>query len=353
MKHSLIMLGFVLAACAAPAAPTVEPTAAPTSTPTVTPWPTLLPGEPLFTLGDAPAYEHGALGDYVFTGPVIEHDGVLNLFYTNFEDPQEIGLATSTDGVMWESTPAALLSSEDFTNRGSMTDVSVASVLPLNDGTWAMYLSIWEPLRDGEGALVRATAPDIAGPWMPDAGRLLEAGSSGEWDSQQLFNPSVVKMDDGYIMFYAAIKLGQQQGIGMATSPDGTTWTKYNDPATTDAPYAESDPVLLVDPDQAWEAEGLTTPSVQRVGDHYVMLYTAVQPSGERSFGLAFSDDGITWQRHPDNPIFTPDDIPLNLFLHSATLFCPGDNCAMLIEIVDRAGGFSDLWIAPQAGALQ
>ena len=58
---------------------------------------------------------------------------------------------------------------------------------------------------------------------------------------------------------------------GMATSADGTSWTKYDDPGTTEAPFAESDPVLQPSP-PGWDAEDVKY-SVMNTDPGWEMLY--------------------------------------------------------------------------------
>jgi len=71
-------------------------------------------------------------------------------------------------------------------------------------------------------------------------------GASGEWDSQRIETPMVVKVGATYHLYYsggtaAEVAVGRYR-LGHATSPDGTTWTK--DPANPILTYhADSDPL--------------------------------------------------------------------------------------------------------------
>jgi hypothetical protein len=58
---------------------------------------------------------------------------------------------------------------------------------------------------------------------------------------------------------------------GLATSADGINWTKYDDPSTTEAPYAKSDPVLQPSP-SGWDAEDVIC-SVMKTDTGWEMLY--------------------------------------------------------------------------------
>jgi len=95
------------------------------------------------------------------------------------------------------------------------------------------------------------------------------------------------------------------------TSNDGVHWMKYNDPATTDQPYAESDPVFQPDDKGAWDGAWVHQPRVFQTADGWAMIYrgTSNNRGSNMKLGLATSTDGIHWERFAGNPIFKPSDI--------------------------------------------
>ncbi len=102
--------------------------------------------------------------------------------------------------------------------------------------------------------------------------------------------------------------------IGMAISSDGITWTKYDDPATADSPYAESDPVLQTGFGD-WRMETLRGASVRQTADGWEMFYsekgwTSGQTVNAYRIGLATSDDGIHWAKYEAFPILRSEDDP-------------------------------------------
>jgi hypothetical protein len=109
--------------------------------------------------------------------------------------------------------------------------------------------------------------------------------------------------------------------IGRATSPDGITWTKYDDPATS-GPFVHSDPILTGD--AGWKAGSVSSPSVWVTSARWVMAYAAGPNTG---VGYAVSADGIHWLKSPANPIFSPakanetDYLNLQLTGHDPTAF--------------------------------
>jgi predicted GH43/DUF377 family glycosyl hydrolase len=98
----------------------------------------------------------------------------------------------------------------------------------------------------------------------------------------------------------------------MATSSDGLTWVKYNDPATTEAPYAESDPVFTPGATGAWDASWVHQPRVFQTSNDWVMFYRGTKDKNGSimKLGLATSKDGIDWERSAENPLLKPADIP-------------------------------------------
>ncbi|UCH11387.1 MAG: T9SS type A sorting domain-containing protein, partial [Fidelibacterota bacterium] len=63
---------------------------------------------------------------------------------------------------------------------------------------------------------------------------------------------------------------------GLATSPDGIHWTKYDDPSTTTTLYVASDPVLKPSVGQ-WDGDIVMPGSVSLVGDTLHMWYTGTR----------------------------------------------------------------------------
>ena len=315
----------LLSACAAPATsvPMVVPTAIP-STPTVaatsTPVATATPA-PFFTLySDKPIVPKGQPGtwDDRFTDPgaVIYHDGMFHMFRNGFRDfpaESQVGYVTSPDGYTW-------------TKQGDdpvlkTTDVPYAKIAMYassvlwEDGCWVLYFYTWDSISfPSSGVIGRATecivSPAMA-KWSPDPEPILTPGAAGEWDQKQVLAPHVLKTDSGYIMYYSGVGASGTQQIGMATSSDGVHWMKYNDPATTDQPYAESDPVFQPDDKGAWDGAWVHQPRVFQTADGWAMIYrgTSDNRGSNMKLGLATSTDGIHWERFAGNPIFKPSDI--------------------------------------------
>lgn len=272
---------------------------------------------------------------------VLFHDGLYHMFYTAFTDiamPQAIGYATSEDGITWtryENNPIL-----EGSGNGNFDDFGVNRpvVMVEDDGTWVMYYNGNSapgvpPFGKGIG---RATAPSPTGPWTRSETPVLEAGAARRWDGAFIFPDSVLKTDEGYVMYYSATG-GSQGMVGMATSPDGITWTKYDDPATTERAFDTSDPVLPGGESGSWDGEQSWGAGVQITERGWEMTYTGgatLDGVYRAQVGYAYSDDGIHWTKYANNPIVSIDSnltLFTSLLVHDGTYYvyyglAPGNN---------------------------
>jgi predicted GH43/DUF377 family glycosyl hydrolase len=113
-------------------------------------------------------------------------------------------------------------------------------------------------------------------------------------------------------MYYSGANVSGFQQIGMAVSADGIQWTKYNDPATADAPYVESDPVLKPSDADTWDMGWVHQPRVFQTSNGWTMIYRGTKSANGNSMalGVATSTNGIQWTKSVNNPVFKPTEIP-------------------------------------------
>jgi hypothetical protein len=100
--------------------------------------------------------------------------------------------------------------------------------------------------------------------------------------------------------------------VGMATSPDGLVWTKYDDPTTTAAPYAHSDPILEVDGNGTTNYFAAWALDVAQTDQGWEMFFSTTCPESTSPgcptfIGYATSADGLHWRtyRSPEMAILT------------------------------------------------
>ena len=95
-------------------------------------------------------------------------------------------------------------------------------------------------------------------------------------------------------------------GVGvLACSTDDGAFPTADD-GTFPSSFVRHDANPILSPDIEWEGDWVHPYSVLRVGDEYWMWYGGIGGSMPNSVGLAFSDDGLSWRRYEDNPIFLP-----------------------------------------------
>lgn len=333
----------------------------PTFTPTPeieTPEPTTayLPAENIFTfVSTTPVIEHGPVGAWdstnISAGPIVFHEGQYHMLQNALTGwpPQAGGTAysISEDGYIWSRVGAESVFSAADIDGEQVPFASAAYVQP--DGTWVLYFNTWPLNRTSyRPSIYRATAPDPTGPWSIDADPVLERGPRGSWDSNGVEAPTVLQTDDGFVMYYAGNNLATKM-IGVATSTDGITWEKHNDPATDDEKFAESDPVFMPNEDNtAWDSGSIMNVDVIQTEDGWVMAYNS-RSSGGQATGYALSENGFNWQRSAA-PIINPAEITGGRGSYGPTIRFIDGTYHLFVEIV--VNGKSSVYLATHEGSL-
>ncbi len=261
---------------------------------------------PALTIGDEGAWD----SDYVAVGDVIEYDGVYHMFYNGstkkFIDPIAIGHATSPDGITWTKDAAnPLIVGADVDTMNPYASVAASAVIVVGD-TWMLYFTLFPATGTySHSAIWRATAATPDGPWTVDDAPALDVGGSRRWDNRWVIGPVVLAAGDGYRMYFGG---GDTRGTlyGLATSPDGATWQRYDDPATTERAFAESDAIFQPGDADAWD-HFLTNFDVWQAGGGWHMLYQGADGTQFTGYGYATSPDGITWTRYAGNPLWSEE----------------------------------------------
>lgn len=143
------------------------------------------------------------------------------------------------------------------------------------DGLWHLFgITHEEPFDPfDELSLAHATAPSLLGPWTPQPYALTASPADGE---THLWAPHVVAWDDRYWMFVCGGGASRDEyRIQLAVSSDLWTWIRH--PACP----------VVVDGHQARD------PMVLRVGDEWVMYYTATRTN--HVVLAVTSVDLVTW----------------------------------------------------------
>ena len=300
---------------------------------------------------------------YIDPGAMVYQDGTFHMFFNGingFPAPVGVGYATSTDGYHWtRQVSEPVLSAKALSGTNLMgSNLFVTSALVEEDGTWDLYFyTLSGSTFNGPGEIGRATAPAPTGPWTIEPEPMLSPGPDGAWDEVQVSAPNVLKTEDGYAMYYDARGSDPASMIGVATSPDGVHWTKYDDPSTSDPAFAESDPVLKVS-EEDWDSTRVIDPNVVMTADGVEMIYLATSGSGkftqgEFSFGAASSPDGIQWTRSDLNPVLSNQDHPNWSQAFLATLLYVEGTYFLYFDFVSPALRGTNVYLATYQGSLK
>lgn len=333
----------------------------PSTTPTEKP-PTPTPAPPLFSfVGEdvtAPVVgrgEDGAWDDqYINPGATFYTSGQFHMFrnaFFAFPGVMQVGYSVSKDGIVWrEPQEEPVFSNEDIPLFGSES-MMVSSGHLRQDGTWVLYYFTYDGWET-PAVIGRLTAPTPFGPWEGDEQPVL-TGDEGGWDAHAVIWPRVIETENELVMFFVG---GTEEGVfrlGMATSQDGMTWNKYDDPATTDGLYAFSDPVFIHDErTHNLNASRLTAinilrPAVAYSPEGFVLQF---QSNGINERSFARSQDGITWQNYPSNPVFDSGDYPKPASIFFANLLYVQDTYYFFTEHGGRYG--TDIYLATHTGMI-
>lgn len=191
-----------------------------------------------------------------------------------------------------ESTMRVLLRGEAATElaphgRGNVYAPSVVVDGPL----WRMWYG--GQGKDGHDRIHYAESPDAGRSWR-------RRGVVVENDSANHVNdPSVLRVDGKWFMFYTVAEHGTEDAIALAVSSDGLNWQKRG-------------VVLAPGPKGTWDSRLVGRPSVLHENGRFRMWYDgqptkedrpAARLEGARAVGLATSPDGVRWTRHSGNPV--------------------------------------------------
>lgn len=132
--------------------------------------------------------------------------------------------------------------------------------------------------------------PELKFDIMNNGNAILEAGGSSSWDPI-LRSMYVLMVNDTYLMYYTGGSSIFSTHIGLATSTDGTTWTKYSGNPVLKSNEYPGDPDRLV-----------AAPIVYHNGTTFFMYYCHWNGAGV-DIHLATSTDGTSWTKYANNPV--------------------------------------------------
>ncbi|MFZ4663501.1 MAG: hypothetical protein ACOYNY_41230 [Caldilineaceae bacterium] len=127
-----------------------------------------------------------------------------------------------------------------------------------------------------------------------NVGVLKQLTSGDNWAAFQVSAPAIVFYAGKFHLWFAG--LSNRDGnwaIGYASSLDGIDWK------------VETSPVLLAGEVGSWDSFGVAGPNVIVRDGRFELFYHGFRDDWQSSIGMAISDDGINWERNPNNPVLT------------------------------------------------
>lgn len=198
----------------------------------------------------------------------------------------KLGLATSGDGKKFEKHAGPVFGLNE--DRMSILTPTVLrnpdGSVQREDGKMRMWFS---SARFGAGGRVQSIQESSStdGVHWSDASPI---------QLERAYAPSVIKTDQGYQMWYT--EPGKYPWVMRhARSDDGRKWS------------VTTKPVLEIT--QPWEHYVMIYPCVMKFDGVYLMWYASYIHEDRETTGIGFavSQDGVTWHKHPENPVLRPD----------------------------------------------
>ena len=225
--------------------------------------------------------------------PRAEYDGqTFRMWFSGLDsngNPSGIGYATSTDGMKWVENTQPVMTAAGTDWEGNY--ISVGSVIWTGSEFMMWYRGVGGRAGSGQasGGVGLATSPDGV-TWTKYFANPVMIPTVV--DSAFISNPYVIQVGSSYKMWYACSSSSglSTTAICYAASTDGINWVK------------QSSAVLVGS--LPWEVGDLYSPSVIYNGTTYEMWYTGDNQTGSSQIGYATSNDGIAWTPSSNNPIF-------------------------------------------------
>jgi hypothetical protein len=261
---------------------------------------------------------------------VVFDGSVHHLWYAGIEqsgDWNDIGHATSIDGVGWDKDPQNPVLTHGA--PGELDDEGMAGAAVIWDGS-LFHMWYGGLHNDYVERACYATSPDGT-TWAKQLCDLpgLEPGVPTAWDADVVRPTTVIIEGDTYRMWYNAAwwagpVMGWAARVGYAESLDGINWDKR--------------PYWVLGPTVDWEFNATALPYVVFDGSTYHMWFSGGQQTStvvDFQIGYAYSSDGTHWTKNAKNPVITTSPPGIN---YSSTVRWDGSTWRMWHEYSSDGG---------------
>jgi hypothetical protein len=223
----------------------------------------VVPEAPVIAVGADDAWDR-----YVETPTVRIVGNTLTMWYLGYSKPgfqaPAIGQMTATDatGTAWTRPDRPIYRAT--AGAWDSTLVTGPTVLQGPDGVWRLYYAGYGmsngKMRNGIGLLTSRNGVD----WIADPNNPLLESQPGAWDDE-ILEQAVVYANGQYYLWYSGwrgeLKPDTVISIGLATSSDGTHWTRY-----------ARNPVITPGASGSWNDMGVLAPDVLVQSDGSLLM---------------------------------------------------------------------------------
>jgi predicted GH43/DUF377 family glycosyl hydrolase len=183
--------------------------------------------------------------------------------------------------------PESLLKPGDL-DAWDFTDVLNPDVIRWKGKYWNYYSGY-----NGEIWSTGLATSDNGIHWMKYEMNPILTPSKKGWDSYYIAaNGSSIVHENEIYMFYQGANNSLLSAIGFATSKDGYMFQKHPKPILSPSPTIGS-----------WDEKAVSDPFVIKHKNQFYLYYLGMNNVGIQRLGIASSDNGIDWVKHPGNPI--------------------------------------------------
>ncbi len=243
----------------------------------------------------SPVLEPSHLGEWdgvaIWKVSVLFEHGKYKMWYTGHDGvncQSSIGYAESNNGINWtkySANPVLIPGSPgSWDDRG----IEVSHVEMIGE----QYF-MWYNRHCPSQAIGIAISSDGIN-WTKYSGNpVIEKGEQGSWDEYGVTWATLLRDSNSIRMWFSGEgSLGSwKMRIGYATAAYGLKFTK-----------ALGNPVLDFGNIAEWDKGSVKDPFVYHGSREYMMWYSS---PGANAIGNARSEDGISWTKHPDNPVLS------------------------------------------------
>ena len=155
---------------------------------------------------------------------------------------------------------------------GILTQVSL-TLVPTGNGTGSVYITVnWGTESN----------------WVDYISNPVFTIEDSPNNPMAVFQAKIIKDNNMFKMWYNNLYPAAASDIRYAESGNGINWTSFNS-------------VILAPGDSGqWDSHGVQVGAIIKDGNSYMMYYTGMSNAyGAWDVGLAFSDDGIHWNKYP------------------------------------------------------